>query len=156
LSYKGKDEVNGESTLYSNFEQRWKDWNLPLVIRRPRMNIPQTCNNPVNLMLSKSVGECVDIHKMNPKTGVGYCVFETPMAGWRAAHRQIETDQKRRLTLKQFIFKFAPPNENDTNEYLQFMCEEFKVDPDYPLSALSKFAVAGVMAQMEGYYNKEV
>jgi hypothetical protein len=119
------------------------------------VNIPQKCNNPVNLMLGKPVGECVEIYNKNVNTGLGYCVFKSPMAGWRAAHRQIATDQARKLTISQFIFKFAPPNENNTNAYLDFVCQELKIDKDYPLQAISKFALAGVMAQMEGYYNKE-
>jgi hypothetical protein len=119
------------------------------------LNIPQVCNNPVNLMLGKAVGECVKIFKANAETGLGYCVFRTPMAGWRAAHRQIATDQARHLTLKEFIFKFAPPNENDTNSYLEFVCEELHIDADYPLSALSKYALAGIMAKFEGYYEYE-
>jgi hypothetical protein len=120
------------------------------------MNIPQSCNNPVNIMLKKApIGEAVQLYGCNDKTGLGYAVFASPFAGWRAAHRQIEADQARELTLGQFIAKFAPPNENDTSAYLEFVMHELHVDKDHPLKALSKYALAGIMAQMEGYYNKE-
>lgn len=118
-------------------------------------NIPQRCSNPTNLMLPKPIGECTGILRIIESEPIGYCEFPTPEAGWRAAHRQIVLDQVRNLTLKQFIFKFAPPGENDTNEYLDFVISELHVPPDVPLSQLSKYALAGVMAKMEGYYEEE-
>jgi len=84
----------------------------------------------------------------------GFARFPTPESGWRAAHRQIKLDQKRDLTLWQFIFKFAPPNENNTNEYLEFVAKELHVGRGTPISELSVFALAGVMARIEGYYNE--
>jgi hypothetical protein len=56
------------------------------------------------------------------------------------------------LTFGQFIAKFAPPNENDTSEYLEFVCGQLKAGHDTPLASVSKYAIAGVMAQFEGYY----
>jgi hypothetical protein len=107
------------------------------------MNIPQKNNNPVNLRFAGQE------HAFELE---GFACFQTPMDGWRAAHRQIALDQKRGLSLKEFIFKFAPPNENNTNNYLDFVCKELNVGPDTPLAQISKFALAGVMAQEEGYY----
>lgn len=120
------------------------------------MNIPQFCNNPVNLMIPHPVGEATGVYKINPKTGLGYAVFSTAPAGWRAAIRQIKADQKRGLTLEKFIFKFAPPNENDTTSYLSFVCHELEVDPLRLLSSISPYALAGVMAAREGYFVDEV
>lgn len=119
------------------------------------MNIPQKCNNPINLMLLKAVGEATEIYRPRPEMTLGYCVFPTPMAGWRAAFRQIRADQRRGLSLKQFIFKFAPPTENDTNAYLEFVCKEMNEDGAVPLSSLSRYALAGVMAEFEGYFAEE-
>ena len=118
------------------------------------MNIPQECNNPVNLMLAKPAGECTEIRHVNTKTGLGYCYFPTPQAGWRAAFRQYDSDVKRGLTISQYIFKFAPPNENDTNAYLEFVCKEIGCTPSTKLDCISKYALAGVQAQMEGYYSR--
>lgn len=119
------------------------------------MNIPQLCNNPVNLMIPKPIGEATEVYRPKDDMKIGFAVFSTPMAGWRAAFRQIRTDQKRGLTLKQFIFKFAPPTENDTNAYLDFVCDELHVSWETPLSSLSPYALAGIMAQQEGYFNDE-
>jgi len=108
----------------------------------------QKNNNPVNLRYARqreSSGKDID----------GFAVFPTPEAGWRAAHRQIKLDQGRGLTIKEFIFKFAPPSENDTNAYLDFVCTNMQCKYQTLLQTLSPFALAGVMAAMEGYYNEE-
>jgi len=84
----------------------------------------------------------------------GYAKFPTPEAGWRAAHFQIALDMSRDLSFREFINKFAPPIENDTQNYLDFVCSEMCVSPEEKVSCVSKYALAGVMARMEGYYNK--
>ena len=116
------------------------------------MNIPQKCNNPVNIMIAQPVGEATAVFKPRDGMTIGYAEFPTPPAGWRAAHRQIEADQERGLTVSQFIGKFAPSNENNTSAYLAFVCKELHCTPSTALSALSKYALAGVMAAEEGYY----
>lgn len=110
------------------------------------MNRPQDTNNPGNLRYAKqreSTGP--DKH--------GMAIFPTPWAGWRALHKQIELDQSRGLTLRAFISKYAPPNENDTSHYLEFVSKQLGFDKDTPLTLLSKYALGGVIAAMEGYYN---
>lgn len=111
------------------------------------MNRSQRNNNPVNLRYAQQF-------ESSGKDDAGFAIFPTPEAGWRAAHRQIKLDQSRELTLEQFINKFAPPNENDTSAYLQFIAMEFDMFPDTPLSQFSPYALAGVMAKIEGYYNE--
>lgn len=109
------------------------------------MNRPQRTNNPGNLRYvgqRESTGE--DEH--------GMAVFPTPWSGWRALHRQIALDQSRGMTLRQFIKKYAPENENNTSAYLQFVVKNMKCEPDIPLEDLSKFALSGVIACMEGYF----
>jgi hypothetical protein len=111
------------------------------------MNRGQRNNNPVNL---RYTGQTDSIGHDE----ADFAVFKDAPSGWRAAHRQIGYDVKRGLTLKQFIHKFAPPNENDTDAYLEFVCRELRVSRDDLLATVSPFAIVGVMAQMEGYYNK--
>jgi hypothetical protein len=111
------------------------------------MNLSQKNNNPVNLRYKgqrESIG----------KGEKDFALFSTPMAGWRAAHSQIALDITRGLTIREFIFKFAPPSENNTNAYLDFVCKELNVAPEEELSYVSKYALAGVMAKIEGYYDK--
>jgi hypothetical protein len=107
------------------------------------MNDPQRNNNPINL----------DFAGQPNATAAGrFAHFDTPPHGWNAAHRQIDKDQSRGLTFGQFIGKFAPPRENNTSAYLLFVCDELHVTAEAQLSSVSKYAIAGVMAQYEGYY----
>jgi hypothetical protein len=112
------------------------------------MNRCQKNNNPCNLRFAGQ----------KEATGLddtGFAVFPNAPAGWRAIHAQIKLDQSRRLTLERFINKYAPPNENDTGGYLAFVCGELRIEASTLLSDVSPYALAGVMAKMEGYYNKE-
>jgi len=112
------------------------------------MNRAQKNNNPVNL---RYAGQ----YEATGQDDAGFAVFPTPTAGWRAAHAQIRLDQSRHLDLTQFINKFAPPEENDTRAYLKFVADELLLTSlKEPLEWISVYAMAGVMAQMEGYYNK--
>jgi len=88
------------------------------------------------------------------KCDKGFAIFPTPDAGWRAAHAQIALDMARELTFREFIDKFAPPVENDTVAYLDFVCQEMAVSPEEKLSSVSRYALGGVMAKMEGYFNR--
>lgn len=110
-------------------------------------NPAQRNNNPLNLRFANQT-EAQGFDKNN------FALFPTPEAGWRAAHAQINLDKSRGLTLREFIFKFAPPVENNTNDYLNFVASQFTYNVDTSLSAFSTYALAGVMAQFEGYYNK--
>lgn len=114
----------------------------------PNRNRPQRNNNPLNLRFAHQK-EAIGVD------GDGFAQFDVPEAGWRAAHAQINLDKKRNLTLREFLNKFAPPEENDTLRYLIFICGELNVNADTPLKSVSTLALAGVMAAQEGYYAKE-
>jgi len=112
------------------------------------MNASQRNHNPVNLRYAGQV-------EATGKDDKGYAVFPNPAAGWRAAHAQIALDMARNLSFHEFINKFAPPIENDTSSYLDFVCKEMCVSPEEQIVCVSKYALAGVMARMEGYYNRD-
>lgn len=126
------------------------------------MNRPQRNHNPTNLRYAKqteAAGQDED----------GFAVFPSDPAGWRAGKAQVDLDQQRGLTIGQFIRKFAPPSENDTEDYLNFVLSHLVIDPKYikplegggftldentPLALLSDYALVGMMAQREGYFSK--
>ena len=112
------------------------------------MNPSQRNNNPGNLRFAGQ-REAIGMDDNN------FARFPDPPAGWRSLHAQIKLDQGRGLTLEKFIRKYAPSNENDSENYLAFVCGEIRAEPDTLLSNISPYALAGVMARMEGYYNKE-
>ena len=112
------------------------------------MNRAQKNNNPLNLRFAHQT-------EATGQDDKGFAVFPSPMAGWRAAHAQIRKDQKRKMTLSDFIFKFAPPNENETNDYLAFVLDQLNELGDAPLAWQNVYALSGVMAQYEGYYSEK-
>lgn len=69
---------------------------------------PARRNNPGSLRASSFA---------SGKDAGGYAVFSSAEDGWKGLYRQIALDRDRGLTLEQFIYKFAPPNENRTREY---------------------------------------
>jgi len=111
------------------------------------MNPSQRNNNPINLRYAVQI-------EATGKDNNGYAIFPNPPAGWRAAHNQIALDMARNLTFRSFINKFAPDTENDTLSYLNFVCRELNVSPEEFITTASKYALAGVLARMEGYYNR--
>ena len=99
----------------------------------------------------------------------GFAVYPTPEAGWRGLIHQIHLYQQRGLTVKQTIFKYAPPIENDTNDYLEEFLSHLVIDPKYilqdpdggwrlspdtPLALLSDYALAAIFARKEGYFQE--
>ncbi len=123
-------------------------------MRLIKMNRAQRNNNPLNLRFAHQ-------HEASGQDDDGFAAFPFPAAGWRAAHAQIELDKKRGLTIEQFIDKFAPPNENDTRNYLEFILDELQIEDsplptkDTKLFDVSTYGLVGIMAKMEGYYNIE-
>ncbi len=122
-------------------------------MRLVKMNRAQRNNNCLNLRFAHQ-------HEASGQDDDGFAAFPSPAAGWRAAHAQIELDKKRGLTIEQFINKFAPPNENDTRNYLEFILDELQVEdiillPTVKLFDVSTYGLVGIMAKFEGYYNKE-
>jgi hypothetical protein len=112
------------------------------------MNRSQKNNNPCNLRFAGQV-------EATGPDDEHFAIFKDAPAGFRAAHAQIKLDQERGKTVGQFIAKYAPPNENNTSQYLEFVCDQMACRTTDPLSDLSPYALAGVMAQEEGYYVKE-
>lgn len=90
-------------------------------------SLAQRNNNPGNLRAGAGqVG-----------TANGFAVFATPEAGWAALDRQIALDAGRGLTLQQFIYKYAPPSENNSAAYLDFVAKNLGVSPSTPLAQVA-------------------
>ncbi len=111
------------------------------------MNRAQKNNNPGNL---KYAGQ----REAMGKDDKGLAIFPDAPSGWRALIAQIRLDQRRGLTVEEFINKYAPPSENDTQAYGSFILDHMNTYWGDSLSNLSPYALAGVIAQYEGYFNK--
>lgn len=73
---------------------------------------PTRDNNPLDLE------HAPHIHKWDGMIGIEDSLEDGILDG----ERQLELYASRRLTLSQMIHIFAPPSENDTEEYLRFIC----------------------------------
>lgn len=113
------------------------------------MNRPQRNHNPGNLRFA---GQREAIGKELVKEPMA--IFANDPAGFRALHAQIIIDADRGKTLEEFIYKYAPPEENRTKKYVAFVCRELKESPLVKLNEVSIYALAGVIAKQEGYYEE--
>lgn len=97
--------------------------NLPPVTRGERNN------NPGNLRYEPSI-PWLGLAEP-PHDAGGYCVFQTPGMGLRAAARDLLSKWRRGLnTVQTIIDVYAPPNENNTAAYVKDVCDRLGVNPD--------------------------
>jgi hypothetical protein len=113
-------------------------------------------------MFKKPIGRAVRIYRPHPNMEYGYGEFEFDYRGWGAGIDQIAADQRRGDTIRTFLAGhpgkpdgFAPISENDTEKYIQFVCNELRATPDDRLDKFSKYAIAGILAKYEGYYESD-
>ena len=86
-------------------------------------DLPTRQNNPGDLR--HAPGEA---HPADAPNSVGS--FDTPAEGWAALERQLELYAQRGMTVGQAIACYAPPTENDSAEYLQFICDGLGCTPE--------------------------
>ena len=85
-------------------------------------------NNPGNIRVG------APWQGLTGEDNAGFCVFDTPEHGIRALARVLLSYQgtHRLLTLRQMISRWAPPNENDTDAYIESVCQSCCASPDNP------------------------
>lgn len=110
------------------------------------MNRAQRNHNPGNLVF---VGQRL----ASGKDDRGFCMFKNPIKGWLSLIRQIKLDQSRGMTINDFIHKYAPPSENMSNAYSDFIARGLRAKKSDKLSDFSPYAIAGLIAAYEGYFN---
>lgn len=115
------------------------------------VSIPQSSrlsyvnNNPGNLRFAG---------QSNSTQGEGgFARFNSPEEGYQALENQIQLDQSRDLSLSEFVNKFAPPSENDTQSYIDFLVKNLNVSPDTSIATLPVSDIARVVALKESSTN---
>lgn len=78
--------------------------------------VPTRDNNPGDLRHSPH-----SFHAANDPNGIGQ--IDTVSDGWADLERQLQLFAERGLTLLQAIYEFAPPEENNSAQYLKFVCD---------------------------------
>lgn len=98
-------------------------------------------NNPGNLVFANQIGATKGFN--------GFAMFDTPEEGYNALINQIKLDQKRNMTLRKFIAKYAPPHENDSWLYMNTVCDNLKSDLDTKIGSLNTEELTKEMARFE-------
>lgn len=86
-------------------------------------SVPTRDHNPGDLRHSPH-----SMHSLDDPDGIG--VIDNDADGWEDLERQLRLDASRGLTLQQLVFKYAPPEENNSAQYLKYLCDGLGVDPN--------------------------
>lgn len=65
-------------------------------------------------------------------------IMDSDEHGWADLERQLQLFANRQMTLRAAIYAFAPPNENNTEDYLDFICQELGVSASTPVAEALK------------------
>jgi len=98
-------------------------------------------NNPGNLRFAGQTGAT--------QGEGGFAKFSSPEAGYQALQNQIKLDAGRGLTLAQFVTKYAPPSENNTQQYLQQILQSTGAKSSTPIQQIDLNTLARAIAQKE-------
>ena len=101
-----------------------KKYNVNLKVARGLRN-----NNPLNIIRSRAIrwkGQRTE------QTDHRFVQFDNMPMGYRAAFKVLQNyhDIHKCITLRQYIQRWAPPQENDTRSYLQTVAKYANVKPD--------------------------
>jgi hypothetical protein len=96
-------------------------------------SVPTRDNNPGDLRHSPH-----SFHDPNAPDGIGK--IDNPDDGWSDLQRQLQLYAERGLTLRQAIYEFAPPVQNNTAQYLDFVCTGLNCTPDILVSDALKLS----------------
>lgn len=109
-------------------------------------------NNPGNLRYSPNlVKPGYVLEKAVGADSGGFAIFATPQDGLEAMEKQVRLDtQTRGMTLSQFVNKYAPPNENDTNKYTKFVSDRTGLMANDRIPSSKIPEVMNAMILMEG------
>jgi hypothetical protein len=80
-------------------------------------SVPMRNHNPMDLRHSP--------HSRHDEDPNGIGVIDSDVHGFEDAERQAQLWATRGFTLKQAIYTLAPPNENNTEQYLDFVISGF-------------------------------
>lgn len=106
-------------------------------------------NNPGNIRH----GEFTKKNGAIGKAG-GFACFSDKKAGKNALIALLKTPSYQKGSLRDAIYRYAPPNENNTENYLKHVASELKIEPDTPMSKLSEqqlIKLADLIEKHEGF-----
>lgn len=94
--------------------------------------IPTTHHNPIDLRHSPH-----SEHSPEAPNAIGQ--IDSDADGWADGDRQLELWAERGYTVESMVFDvLAPPTENNSAEYVQFLCDQMGCKPETPIAELLK------------------
>ncbi|MBE6291840.1 MAG: hypothetical protein E7091_05450 [Bacteroidales bacterium] len=113
----------------------------------PTKAIGYRINNPLNIRYSSA-------NNWKGQTGElsGFCVFDTPENGIRAAMVNLKSYRKQGVvTIGDIVSRWAPPTENNTQNYIDFVCKKLgaNISDEVEQDAQSYTALLQAMCIME-------
>jgi hypothetical protein len=84
--------------------------------------VPTVRNNPGDLRHSPNSS-----HDGEGPNDIG--IIDDVADGWADLERQLQLDAERGMTLTDLIATYAPPSENNTQNYLNFICQGLSLPP---------------------------
>jgi len=103
-------------------------------------NINVKLNNPGNLRCAGQPNStCVN----------GFASFDSIILGFRALILQLNLDQSRNYTLEQFITKYSPPHENDTERLINQAAEWSGINRKDNITNINTIHLAQIMTRAE-------
>jgi len=115
------------------------------------MNLYEQTNNPLNIRFTTAnhwKGQTSSYH--------GFVVFKNTDYGYRAAYVLLcAYIRKGYDTIRAIVSRYAPPSENDTENYIKYVCSETMISPDAKLKTETQYdywtllLIIAAMARME-------
>ena len=107
-------------------------------------------NNPLNIRHSKDQWQGA----RKEQTDQSFVQFETMAYGYRAAIKTIQTyfNKYGLKSIRRIIHRWAPPCENDTENYIKVVAERSGISPDAEISIYDQkqmIAIVSAMSYME-------
>jgi hypothetical protein len=96
-------------------------------------SVPNRNHNPLDLRHSPNSS-----HAGEGANDIG--IIDNDADGWADAERQLQLYASRGMTLQQMIETLAPPTENNTQQYLNFVCNQMAMLPETPVAEALKVA----------------
>lgn len=103
-------------------------------------------NNPLNIRRNNTKWQGLAPRQ----TDRSFFVFLAPEWGYRAAIRTLQNYERIHglKTVRQWINRWAPPSENNTEGYIAFVCERAGVTPETMPNVLDKAVMCNIVAAM--------
>lgn len=93
------------------------------------MSLQEQTKNPLNLRYSAKNQWLGQVGELK-----GFCVFQNEAYGFRAAFKNVCTYLRQgHDTIEKIVSRWAPPCENNTEQYINFVADDVMIDRDRTL-----------------------